>query len=128
MNAAKIAMNQRHHYRTVLIAGRDARINALLDLELKQLGCLTAGPFTSNSEAVGWLVDNPADVALVDVALEDGPSIGLARALTQESIPLVFFGAYAPAQGLIRAEVPGRPGVYRESSIPDLLDAMEQVG
>jgi DNA-binding NarL/FixJ family response regulator len=121
-------LNQRHQYRTVLVAGSDARIAGILCTELLQLGCFAAGPFTSNAEAVQWLADNPADAAIVDVSLDDGPSMRLARALTQDNIPLVFFGSYSAGSGTIHAEVPGQPGIYRESSLPDLLDALESLG
>ena len=92
------------------------------------MGCLPAGPFASNAEAIDWLSDNPADIALIDVRLEDGSSLSLARVLESEHVPLVFYGAYAPADGKIHAEVPGQPGTYRESTLPELLDAFERVG
>jgi hypothetical protein len=110
--------------RTVLIAACDERTAGSLSSEFGALGCIIAGPFTSNAAAVQWLAtEERPDIAVVDALMTDGAALRLAMQLQRKGIRFVFFAAYDPVKRTIRAELPDCPGWCQDTSVRELLQA-----
>ncbi|WP_048709326.1 response regulator [Microvirga massiliensis] len=66
-----------------------------LDLadELAERGYEVAGPFTC-AEALAWIRGNTPDLAVLDVALQLGSCVRLARELQGREVPILVFSSY----------------------------------
>jgi hypothetical protein len=120
----------------VLIAVGDEQTGAVLRDEFAGLGWGVVGPFTSNFQALQWLALAPArtdggdgagrgplDLAVVDALMTDGASLRLALALRRRNVKVASFAAFDVNRRRIRAELPDSPGLCREASVSDLLQA-----
>jgi hypothetical protein len=121
----------------VLIAVGDEQTGAILRNEFEALGWSVVGPFTSNFQALQWLSLAPTavagsdgrpakarlDLALVDSLMRDGASLRLSMALRRSGVKVASFAAFDVSRRRIRAELPDCPGLCREASVSDLLQA-----
>ncbi len=121
---------------TVLISVGDEQTGAVLGEEFAGLGWRVVGPFTSNFQALQWLSLDPppgagsdgavgaqVDLALVEALMTDGASLRLSMALRRRGVKVASFAAFDPARRRLRAELPDCPGLCREASVSDLLQA-----
>lgn len=80
--------------RRVLVAEDEWVVAMELEDELTEMGCRVIGPVPSVSEAMDILVDEPVDVALVDIELCDETGYRIAHALEARNVPVVFLTGY----------------------------------
>jgi hypothetical protein len=113
--------------RVALVAANDSRVGSALCAALQEENWRVAGPFATTSEAVEWLTFDHAQFAILDTLLVDGSASRLATLLQREGVPFVFFAGFDTGRRMIRAEFPNEPGCCRESSLPDLLEAMKRL-
>ena len=77
----------------VLVVESDAVIGMSLAEDLNDDGFRVAGPF-SCSGALGWLETGRPDLAVLDVDLQSGPCVELARKLRSRGIPFMIFSSH----------------------------------
>jgi DNA-binding response OmpR family regulator len=77
--------------------------NAIIGLdladELAEQGYEVAGPFTC-AEALAWIKVDTPDLAVLDVALQSGICVRLARELRAREVPILVFSSYMPQHAL----------------------------
>ena len=83
---ASNASRKRH---CILIAEDYGAIAMMLYEDLSEAGFEVSGPFTSSSAALASLDRQTPDAAILDIDLNDGPCVALARALREKRIPFV---------------------------------------
>jgi DNA-binding NtrC family response regulator len=76
-----------------LIVENNAFIGMYLTDDLDDQGYATAGPFACTG-AVKWLAANTPDIAILDVDLQSGPCVALARELKQRGVPIIVYSAH----------------------------------
>ena len=69
------------HGLTVLLAEDEPMISTSISDDLEEAGYRVAGPFRHGADAVAWLEDNRADLAMLDLVLRDGLCTRLAERL-----------------------------------------------
>jgi hypothetical protein len=117
----------RHLYRTILLTSDDPRIGIGLADELASCGCLVAGPFADNRDALAWVDGGYPDLALLDAVLSDGSVSTLISAL-EAGTSIAFWASFEPAMGTVRASLEGRDGPYRDRTAEGLLDEVLATG
>jgi hypothetical protein len=120
---------------SVLISVGDEQTGAVLSEEFAGLGWSVVGPFTSNFQALQWLshvppdasgdgaVRSQVDLAVVDALMTDGASLRLSMALRRRGVKVASFAAFDTSRRRLRAELPDCPGLCRDASVSDLLQA-----
>jgi DNA-binding response OmpR family regulator len=111
--------------RCVLVAEDEAIIGLDLSDELEQLGFNVVGPFMRNSAALAWLSKITPDLAILDVRLEDGTCLDLARELRRRGVPFVFFSGSGGLRSQMESEFPGAPWVAKPATLAHLLGAVQ---
>ena len=88
-------MGQRHPSASsrVLLVESNAIIGVDLADQLERGGYEVAGPFAC-AAAAKWLQSRTPDLAVLDVDLQSGPCVELARELRQRGVPLLIFSAH----------------------------------
>lgn len=71
-------------------------IGMSLEASLEEAGFAVEGPFMSNAQALSWLESDAPDIALLDIMIEDGTSIEIARALKKRGIPFAIYSGLPP--------------------------------
>jgi DNA-binding response OmpR family regulator len=110
----------------VLVVEDEAVISLVIAEELFSYGYEVAGPFSRAAEALVWLKQNSADLAILDYELKDGPCLPLARELRQRRIPFMVFSAGSPPRNYV-AEFDGVPWIGKPASIETLLDGLDEL-
>jgi two-component SAPR family response regulator len=83
--------------RCCLILEDQALIGLALEASLEEAGFAVAGPFAKSTEALHWLQERTPDLALIDVLLQDGPCLPVARELRKRRVPFaIYSGLKAP--------------------------------
>ena len=121
---------------SVLISVGDEQTGPSLSEEFAGLGWSVVGPFTSNFQALQWLSHMPptdgggdgavkpqVDLAVVDALMTDGASLRLSMALRRRGVKVASFAAFDTSRRRLRAELPDCPGLCRDASVSDLLQA-----
>lgn len=78
----------------VLVAEDDYYLANDTARALQSAGAKIVGPFPTEAEAVRALAKTAVTAAVLDINLGAGPSFGLARALVEKRIPLLFVTGY----------------------------------
>jgi two-component system, response regulator PdtaR len=86
-----------------LVAEDESIISMMMEIDLDEAGYEIVGPFSSCSEALGWLGQATPDLALIDYKLSDGACVELARELKRRDIP------FAVLSGSVEKWVQRRP-------------------
>ena len=50
--------------------------------------------FSANGTALDWLKERTPDLAMLDLVLSDGSTVGLARVLRDRAVPTLFLSGY----------------------------------
>ena len=108
----------------VLVVEDEAVISLVVSEELFSYGYEVAGPFGRCAEALAWLRQNNADLAILDYQLKDGSCLPIARELNQRGIPFMVFSASFPAPKE-PPELAGVPWIGKPASIEALLDGLD---
>jgi DNA-binding response OmpR family regulator len=88
-------VSSRFHTRScVLLLQSELLAGVALATQIKEQGYEVAGPYTRLSRAQQWLDTHTPQATILDVALADGTSFGLARLLTERGIPVLFYSAF----------------------------------
>ncbi|HEX8166120.1 MAG TPA: response regulator [Beijerinckiaceae bacterium] len=110
----------------VLVVEDEAVISLVISEELFSYGYEVAGPFGRSAEALAWLRQNNADLAILDYQLKDGSCLPVARELAQRGIPFMVFSASYP--GLKdHPELRDVPWIGKPASIDTLLDSLDDL-
>jgi DNA-binding NtrC family response regulator len=91
--ASAVSLEEDRKTPSVLVVESDAVIGMSLAEELEEDGYGVAGPF-SCAGALGWLKTSTPDSAVLDVDLQSGPCVELARQLRSRGIPFVVFSSH----------------------------------
>ena len=112
--------------RCVLVAEDEAAIGLDLSDELEQQGFNVIGPFMKGSAALAWLAKVTPDLAILDVRLEDGTCMDLARELRRRGVPFVFFSGSGGLRGQFESEFPEARWVAKPASLAHILCAVQE--
>jgi DNA-binding NtrC family response regulator len=93
---------------------------------LDAAGFYVAGPFRSGREAARWLERFTPDVAVVDLALSDGPCRDLVRALRARGIPFLVHSGGRRGEGPIPAH-PDEPWFEKPASAAAIAGALHRL-
>ena len=93
---------------------------------LDRVGFYVAGPFSSGREALRWLERFTPDVAVVDLALADGPCRDLVRALRARGIPFLVHSGCGRDRGPIPAR-PDEPWIEKPASAAAIAAALRDM-
>jgi DNA-binding response OmpR family regulator len=74
-----------------MIVEDQALIGMSLEASLEEAGFEIAGPFMSKVQALNWLESGAPDVALLDIMIQDGTSLDIARILKSRGIPFAVY-------------------------------------
>jgi DNA-binding NtrC family response regulator len=113
-----------HHPARVLIVENNALIGLDLADDLEVQGYGTAGPFTC-AAALKWIEGNTPDVAILDVGLQSGLCVQLARELRRRTVPLIVYSAYD--QSLALPEFRNVPWIPMPASRQILRETMDKL-
>lgn len=102
-----------------LIVESNAAIGLYLADDLDAQGYTTAGPFTC-AGAVKWLTTHTPDIAVLDVDLQSGSCVEMARELKRRNVPFIVYSAHEQRYAL--PEFHDVPWV----SIPSTADALHK--
>jgi DNA-binding response OmpR family regulator len=108
----------------VLVVEDEAVISLVISEELFSYGYEVAGPFGRSADALAWLRQNHADLAILDYQLKDGSCVPIARELQQRGIPFMVFSASFPTHKE-PPELEGVPWIGKPASIEALLDGLD---
>ena len=102
-----------------LIVEDQALIAIAIETFLEQAG-IAVQAVGSVGHARAWLETNTADIAIVDVFLDDRSATELAKVLDGRGIPFVIYSGYRPTQG-VPTELPKVSCLKTPASRDDLL-------
>ncbi|WP_371826981.1 response regulator [Microvirga sp. VF16] len=100
-----------------LLVESNAAIGMYLADDLEDQGYAVAGPFTC-AGAMKWLATDTPDIAVLDVDLQSGSCVGMARELKQRKVPIIVYSPHEQKHAL--PEFQQMPWV----SIPSTIDAL----
>jgi DNA-binding response OmpR family regulator len=78
----------------VLLVEDMALVAMTLEDELQEAGYAVARPFDTSATALEWLVQETADLAVLDTVLKDGSCKELAAELTRRRVPFVVWSGH----------------------------------
>jgi DNA-binding response OmpR family regulator len=107
----------------VLLVEDDALVAMNLQDELEEAGYTVAGPFNTCSGALGWLVNQTPDLALIDTILKDGTCKTLAAELTRRGVAFVLWSGHQQDEQTLH-EFKDTAWVKKPSTHTDLLHAL----
>ncbi len=93
--------------------------------QIERSGGSVVGPFATAEEGIAALADTQPACALIDINTGDGPSFGLADALTRLGIPFVFMTGYDAE--VIPERFAGIVCVQKPANGPTALEALENL-
>ena len=102
-----------------LIVESNAAIGMYLADDLEDQGYATAGPFTC-SGAIKWLTTHTPDIAVLDVDLQSGSCVEMARELKRRNVSVIVYSAHEQKYAL--PEFHDVPWI----SIPSTMDALHK--
>jgi DNA-binding response OmpR family regulator len=109
-----------------MVVEDQALIGMALEMSLQEAGFSTFGPFARQADALAFLETSRPDIALLDVVLQDGPCIALARALRQRGTPFaIYSGIRLPAD--LPAEFAGAPWMEKPASRDNLITILTEL-
>ena len=108
----------------VLLAEDNAAIGLALEDALNDGGYTVVGPFASCSAALAWLRDATPDLALLDLGLQDGPCVELARALRQRGVPILVLSGDHQSECELDPELRGVPWIEKPVASESLMNAL----
>jgi len=79
-----------------MIVEDQALIGMSLEAFLEEAGFRVEGPFMSSAQALNWLESDVPDVALLDLMIQDGTSVEIARTLKTRGIPFAIYTGLPP--------------------------------
>jgi len=82
--------------KTCLIVEDDELLAAAFQMVLEDSGSVTVEPATTEAEALAYIVRQRPDVALLDVDILGGTSLGVATALLAKDVPVAFISGHEP--------------------------------
>jgi DNA-binding NtrC family response regulator len=82
-----------------LIVESNAAIGLYLADNLEDQGYAPAGPFTC-AGAIEWLATHTPDIAVLDVDLQSGSCVEMARELKRRNVPIIVYSAHEPRYAL----------------------------
>ena len=120
-----VAEQKGHAHAPLLLAQDNAAIGLALEDALNDGGYTVVGPFASCSAALAWLRDATPDLAfLLDLGLQDGPSVELARALRQRGVPILVLNADAQSECELDPELRDVPWIEKPVASESLMNAL----
>ena len=108
----------------VLVVEDEAVISLVIAEELFSYGYEVAGPFGRCRDALAWLGNNTADLAILDYELKDGSCVPLARELRLRGVPFMIFSASLLGRQM-PPELIGVPWISKPASIDTILDGLD---
>ncbi|MHC2019947.1 helix-turn-helix domain-containing protein [Methylobacterium sp. CM6247] len=93
---------------------------------LEQKGYRVLGPFATGAEALPSLMRETPTLAITDVALKDGASTELVRALRHQGIPFLVHSACRPDQSLA-PDCQGVPWLSKPASAEDVVAMCDEM-
>jgi DNA-binding response OmpR family regulator len=109
---------------SVLVVESDAVIGMSLAEDLNEDGFHVAGPFAC-AGALGWLETGTPDLAVLDVDLQSGPCVDLARQLRDRGVPFMIFSSHD--QSLALEEFRKVPWLSMPAYSRSLTDALRNL-
>lgn len=74
-----------------MIVEDQALIGMSLEASLEEAGFDVVGPFMSSAQALEWLESGAPKLAVLDIMLQDGTSLQVARELKSRGIPFAIY-------------------------------------
>jgi len=112
--------------RSCMVAEDQALIAMSIEAYLEESGFEVAGPFPTSAKALKWLERATPGLAILDVMLQDGPSLRLARELKARAIPFVIYSGLPPTP-TIPPEFQDVPWLEKPVSRENLARTLEQM-
>lgn len=78
-----------------LIVEDDALLAGAFQMVIEDSGKVTAEPVSTEAEAIERIIRDRPDVALLDIDITGGTSMGVATALLAKDVPLAFISGHA---------------------------------
>lgn len=113
-------MTENNAVLSCMVVEDQALIGIALEMSLEEAGFSTVGPFARQANALGFLASDKPDIALLDVMLQDGPCIDLARTLRESGVPFAIYSGIRPPADL-PAEFAGAPWLEKPASRDNLI-------
>jgi DNA-binding response OmpR family regulator len=104
-----------------LIVESNAAIGLYLADDLEDHGYAPAGPF-SCAGAIKWLATHTPDIAVLDVDLQSGPCVEMARELKRRNVRVIVYSAHEQRYAL--SEFHNLPWVPLPSTMDELHKAL----
>jgi DNA-binding response OmpR family regulator len=114
------------HVLTVLLAEDEPMISTSITDDLQEAGYRVAGPFRRGADAVAWLEENEADLAMLDLVLRDGLCVALAERLRRNGVPFLIFSGYFRGPDLPIA-FRGAPWIEKPGGFEAILAKLEEL-
>ena len=109
-----------------MIVEDQALIGMSLEAFLEDAGFEVAGVFMSNAQALQWLEDDLPDVAVLDVMINDGTSVAVARLLKKLGVPFAVYSGL-PSRSERPIELQNVPWLEKPVSRETLVDVIGQL-
>ena len=87
--------NQTTVQKKCLIVEDDSLLAGAFQMVIEDAGKLTAEPVATEEEAIASIINDRPDVALLDIDILGGTSMGVATALLAKDVPLAFISGHA---------------------------------
>ncbi|WP_201842867.1 response regulator [Microvirga zambiensis] len=110
----------------VLILEDEALIALNLQDDLQDAGYGVAGPFTTCAAALEWLRTQTPDIAILDVALKDGPCREIALELERRKVPFLIYSGHHEDRELL-ADLQHVPWIEKPAPPAVLVHACRQL-
>ena len=110
-----------NHMPVVLIVEDEPLVSMIYEDIVTDAGLSVGGSFSSSKSAEEWLSAHDADVAIIDIKLQDGSSAELAKKLCGRKIPFLVVSGYSSNNG--HDEVFKSATWVAKPATPDLLQA-----
>lgn len=111
--------------RKVLLAEDDYEQAREIARLIQRAGARVMGPFSNSVSALRVIANHHPSCAVLSIELRDGARFGLAAALYDKGIPIIFLTGLDPR--LIPAEFAQTPVLRKPVVERDLLNAMSEV-
>lgn len=79
-----------------MVVEDQALIGMSLEASLEEAGFKVAGPFKSSAQALQWLEGNAPELAVLDIMLQGGTSLQVARELKLRGVPFAIYSGLPP--------------------------------
>lgn len=109
--------------RHVLVVEDDPLVAAVWEAVLEQAGAHVIGPFDARSPALAALLVQRPDMAMLDLRLNNGTSLPVARWLADEAVPYCFVSGEDPTE--LPAEFKHIDFVRKPASLRAVMSALD---